>query len=59
VVGHWRRNATARAITIDLQLYRCLNPSDPAAVGAAVQRFRAFAGLHASIGPVDRPEGQT
>jgi hypothetical protein len=59
VVGHWRRNATARAITIDLHLYRHLNPSDSAAVGAAVQRFLSFAGLRASIGPVDRPEGQT
>ena len=55
VAGHWRRTQTPKAITVDLQLYRRLNPTDLAATETAIQRFGNFVGMPASIGTVDQP----
>ena len=55
ITGHWRRNQSPRAVTIDLQLYRALEAWEHESVEAAVQRYGAFVGLPASVGAIDQP----
>lgn len=49
VVGHWRRQLTKTALTVETQAARPLGPSEAKAVDDAVTRYGAFVGL-----PVDR-----
>jgi len=45
VVGHWRRRAGSRVVTVDVQLGCSLDRAAMEAVDEAVQRYGAFVGL--------------
>jgi hypothetical protein len=45
VVGHWRRQVGARAMTLELQLARRLRGAEAAALQEAITRYAEFVGL--------------
>jgi hypothetical protein len=50
-VGHWRRQLTRTAVTVETQLARPLSPSEVTAVEGAATRHGAFVGLPADWAP--------
>jgi hypothetical protein len=51
VVGAWRRAPGRREVRLDLTVLRKLSPAERRAVGAAAQRFAAFAGNGRAAAP--------
>ncbi len=47
-VGSWKRTRTARSTTVQVTLFRPLDPGESAALDAEVQRFGRFLGLPAT-----------
>lgn len=51
VIGHWRRQVTKTAVTIETQMARPLTPAETTAVEDAVARYASFVGLPADWVP--------